>query len=134
MICEPVCLLHDSRLVCQALVHSQYSVCWCQRNIRVTVKPLATSLLPRPPPLFLPAVSMGQEPRCQRLSFNHPKQSVLAGGGVGRTLMSGFLAAGTRLAAMEGDNLRGSWCLPTPQGLFLYLLGDLMWAPYSTLP
>lgn len=34
--------------------------------------------------------------------------SVLAGGGMGRTLMSGFLAAGTRLAAVEGGNVRGS--------------------------
>lgn len=49
--------------------------------------------------------------------------------------MSGFLAAGTRLAPMGGGNLRGSWCPPPPhQGLFLYLLRDLMWAPYSTLP
>lgn len=48
--------------------------------------------------------------------------------------MSGFLAAGTRLAAMGGGvTSEDPGALP-PQGLFLYLLRDLMWAPYSTLP
>lgn len=51
--------------------------------------------------------------------------------------MSGSLAAGTRLAAVGGGAVSSkelSAPSATPQGLFLSLPGDLMWAPYSTPP
>lgn len=105
----PMCLLHDS---CAG-----DSMCTCQRNTWATVEPPVALLLPRPPPLLPTAVSLGQQPGCRRLSFNHPKHSILAGGRMGRTLMPGLPAAGTRLAAMgRVGNLRASWCPCTPRG------------------
>ena len=100
------------------------SVCSCQRSTRATVKSLFPSLLPRPPPLPPPCCPHGSAARVSASVINHPKRSVLAGGGMGRTFMSGFLAAGTRLAAMGGGNLRESWCPPPPGAVSLSSQGS----------